>query len=114
MKEIEEFVKYSNLFETYKPLFSGKQRLYLEAFLEEDNSFTEIANAMNVSRQAVFDNIRRACKKLDFYEKNLKILENREKTLDILKKIYFNFDKKYLKELIQELEGNSDVWRFKR
>lgn len=44
MKEIEEFVKYSNLFETYKPLFSGKQRLYLEAFLEEDNSFTEIAN----------------------------------------------------------------------
>ena len=109
MKEIEEFVKYSNLFETYKPLFSGKQRLYLEAFLEEDNSFTEIANAMNVSRQAVFDNIRRACQKLDFYEKNLKILENREKTLDILRKIYFNFDKKYLKELIQELEGNSDV-----
>lgn len=109
MKEVEEFVKYSNLFETYKPLFSGKQKMYLEAFLEEDNSFSEIAQAMNVSRQAVFDNIRKACKKLDYYEKELSIIKSNENMLNMLKDLKENFSIKYLNKLINELEGNSDV-----
>ena len=43
MKEIEEYVRYSSLFSYYKDLFSDKQREYLEEYLEEDNSLTEIA-----------------------------------------------------------------------
>lgn len=109
MKEIEEFVKYSNLFEAYKSLFSGKQKLYLEAFLEEDNSFTEIASAMNISRQAVFDNIRKACKKLDYYEENLGIVKSNENMINMLKDLRENFSIEYLNRLINQLEGNSDV-----
>ncbi len=109
MKEIEEFVKYSNLFEAYKSLFSGKQKLYLEAFLEEDNSFTEIASAMNISRQAVFDNIRKACKKLDYYEENLGIVKSNENMINMLKDLRENFSIEYLNKLINQLEGNSDV-----
>ena len=109
MKEIEEFVKYSNLFEAYKSLFSGKQKLYLEAFLEEDNSFTEIASAMNISRQAVFDNIRKACKKLDYYEENLGIVKSNENMINMLKDLREHFSIEYLNKLINQLEGNSDV-----
>lgn len=109
MKEIEEFVKYSNLFEAYKSLFSGKQKLYLEAFLEEDNSFTEIASAMNISRQAVFDNIRKACKKLDYYEENLGIVKSNENMINMLKDLRENFSIEYLNKIINQLEGNSDV-----
>lgn len=109
MKEIEEFVKYSILFEAYKSLFTGKQRVYLEAFLEEDNSFTEIAQAMNVSRQAVFDNINKACKKLDFYEKNLGLVKLSENYLNMLKELKKDFSKEHLDKLINKLEGNIDV-----
>lgn len=109
MKEIEEFVKYSILFEAYKSLFTGKQRIYLEAFLEEDNSFTEIAQAMNVSRQAIFDTITKACKKLDFYEENLEIVKSGEDHLNMLKELKKDFSKEHLDKLINELEGNIDV-----
>ena len=106
MKEIEEFLKYADLFETYRYLLSDKQRIYLEAFLEEDNSFAEIATAMNISRQAVFDNIRKACKKLEYYEENLKILENKKKYIYNLKFLKNNFDKKVLDKIIEEIEGS--------
>jgi predicted DNA-binding protein YlxM (UPF0122 family) len=41
----------------------------LELYLEENNSLTEIAEGFNVTRQAVFDNIKRGFKQLDEYEK---------------------------------------------
>ena len=83
--------------------------MYLEAFLEEDNSFTEIASAMNISRQAVFDNIRKACKKLDYYEENLGIVKSNENMINMLKDLRENFSIEYLNKLINQLEGNSDV-----
>lgn len=107
MKEIDDFVRYSILFSVYKSLFSGKQKIYLEAFLEEDNSFSEIAQALNVSRQAVFDNIKKACKKLDFYEENLNILEIEKEYLVKLKKLKKEFTIENLDKLISELEGTN-------
>lgn len=107
MKEIDDFVRYSILFSAYKSLFSGKQKIYLEAFLEEDNSFSEIAQALNVSRQAVFDNIKKACKKLDFYEENLNILESEKEYLVKLKKLKKEFTIENLDKLISELEGTN-------
>ena len=98
MKEIEEYVRYSSLFSYYKDLFSDKQREYLEAYLEEDNSLTEIAEAFNVSRQAVFDNIKRGCKRLEIFEKDIKYIEN-------LKKLEKDFNIDNLKKLILEYEG---------
>ena len=105
MKEIEEYVRYSSLFSYYKDLFSDKQREYLEAYLEEDNSLTEIAEAFNVSRQAVFDNIKRGCKRLEKYEKMLGIFEKDIKYIENLKKIEKDFNIDNLKKLILEYEG---------
>ena len=75
MDKIDDFIRYSVLFLYYKNLFSEKQRLYLELYLEENNSLTEIAEGFKVTRQAVFDNIKRGFKQLDEYEKKLEIFK---------------------------------------
>ena len=59
MDKLEDFLRYSVLFLYYGELFSKKQKQYLELYLEENSSFTEIAEKYGVTRQAVFDNIKR-------------------------------------------------------
>ncbi len=105
MKEIEEFLKYSQLFSAYKDLLNTKQQKYMIAFFEEDNSFTEIAEAMNISRQAVFENIKRSCKKLDDYELKLGILKKENEYLNILENLKKDFTKDNLEKIIKDLKG---------
>lgn len=59
MDKLEDFLKYSVLFMYYGELFSKKQKKYLELYLEDDSSLSEIADAYGVTRQAVFDNIKK-------------------------------------------------------
>ncbi|CAM3520715.1 DNA-binding protein [Pseudostreptobacillus hongkongensis] len=104
MKEIEEYIRYSTLFIYYKNLFSDKQKKYLEAYLEEDNTITEIAEAFNVTRQAVFDNIKRGCKQLEKYEDLLGIMSRDERYLESLNKLKKNLSIENLNKLIEEFE----------
>ncbi len=104
MKEIEEYIRYSTLFIYYKNLFSNKQKKYLEAYLEEDNTITEIAEAFNVTRQAVFDNIKRGCKQLEKYEDLLGIMSRDERYLESLNKLKKNLSIENLNKLIEEFE----------
>lgn len=104
MREIDEYIRYSTLFIYYKSLFSDRQKKYLSAYLEEDNTITEIAEAFNISRQAVFDNIKRACKQLDKYEDLLGIMSKEEKYLNNLKELKKDFRKEKLEDLISEYE----------
>ena len=104
MDKIDDFIRYSVLFLYYKNLFSEKQRLYLELYLEENNSLTEIAEGFNVTRQAVFDNIKRGFKQLDEYEKKLEIFK-KEKALKMkLEGLKENFSMKKLEEIIKYLD----------
>lgn len=110
MKEIEEYIRYSTLFSYYKDLFTNRQKEYLSAYLEEDNSITEIAEAFNVSRQAVFDNIKRGCNQLDEYENRLFMLKRDEKILNRLLNLKNNFKMEILEKLIKDFEeGGLDV-----
>lgn len=102
MREIDEFLRYSMLFGVYKSLFTEKQKKYLEAVFEDDNSFSEVASAMNVTRQAVFENVKSACKKLDDYEKKLNLLE----ILIQLKKLKEKYRPELLDKIINDMEGN--------
>ena len=66
--ELSEFLEVSTLLDYYKNLLSDKQREYLVNHFEEDLSLSEIAKNNNVSRQAVYDNIKRGIKLLKEYE----------------------------------------------
>lgn len=58
------------LFEFYSTLLTEKQMNYIELYYGDDLSLGEIAEEYGVSRQAVYDNIKRTEKLLETYEKN--------------------------------------------
>ena len=104
MDKIDDFIRYSILFLYYKNLFSEKQRLYLELYLEENNSLTEIAEGFKGTRQAVFDNIKRGFKQLDEYEKKLEIFKKEKELKMKLEGLKENFSMKKLEEIIKYLD----------
>ena len=104
MDKIDDFIRYSVLFLYYKNLFSEKQRLYLELYLEENNSLTEIAEGFKVTRQAVFDNIKRGFKQLDEYEKKFEIFKKEKELKMKLEGLKENFSMKKLEEIIKYLD----------
>ena len=57
------------LFEFYSTLLTEKQMNYMELYYADDFSLGEIAEEYHVSRQAVYDNIKRTEKILEDYEK---------------------------------------------
>lgn len=61
------------LFDFYAMLLKGKQREYLELYYLDDLSLGEIAEMHEVSRQAVYDHIKRAEKQLYEYEEKLQL-----------------------------------------
>ena len=61
-----------------------KQRMNLLMDLYEDLSLSEISLIKNVSKNAVFDNIKKACLHLENYEEKLQLLEKHQKRLEII------------------------------
>lgn len=71
--ELEKNNYINSLFEFYEPLLTKKQANYIELYYADDYSLGEIAGEYNVSRQAVYDNIRRSEKILQQYEDKLNL-----------------------------------------
>lgn len=106
MDRLEDFLKYSTLFMYYRELFSKKQKEYLELYLEENSSLSEIAEEYGVTRQAVFDNIKRGFKQLDEYEKKLGMFKREKELKKKLEKLKENFTKENLEKIIEDFEYN--------
>lgn len=109
MDKLVDFLKYSVLFYYYKNLFSEKQKMYLELYFEEDYSFSEIAEKYSITRQAIFDNIKRGTKQLDDYEKKLNIYSRDLELKEKLEKLRDSFSKEELEKIISELGFNEEV-----
>ena len=86
MDKIKKTVRYNSLLHIYGSLLSKTQYAFADDYFSYDLSLSEIAEAHGVSRSAVEDAIKKALKKLDEYEKELKILEKNEKILDLVAK----------------------------
>ncbi|HEK4308172.1 TPA: putative DNA-binding protein [Staphylococcus aureus] len=92
-------------FDFYQSLLTNKQRNYLELFYLEDYSLSEIADTFNVSRQAVYDNIRRTGDLVEDYEKKLELyqkFEQRREIYDEMKQHLSNPEQ--IQRYIQQLE----------
>ena len=61
------------LFDFYQSLLTDKQRLYMQLYYLDDLSLGEIAGEYDVSRQAVYDNVRRTEAMLEDYEAKLNL-----------------------------------------
>ncbi len=91
------------LLDYYKPLLTEKQKKYLVDYFEEDLSLTEIAEMNEVSRQAVYDNIKRGCKILRDYEDKLNFYKKDRKLYNELVNLRKNFTKANLDKIIEKM-----------
>ena len=71
---LEKVNRMNELYDTYQELLTSKQKVYFELYYQDDLSLSEIAEQFEVSRNAVFDNIKRTGKLLEDYEDKLQLL----------------------------------------
>ncbi len=106
---MEKNYRINSLFEFYRPLLTNKQDSYIQLYYADDYSLGEISEEFNVSRQAVYDNIRRTEVILEKYEEQLHLYSDFVKRNDqtdairnYVKDNYPNDDK--LNQLVDDLE----------
>lgn len=68
-------LKISYLLDFYGNLFSSRQRDILEMYFQDDMSLSEIASVMNMTRQGVYDNIKRGEKEILSLESKLNLMD---------------------------------------
>jgi predicted DNA-binding protein YlxM (UPF0122 family) len=80
---MEKFVEMSLLFDFYGKVLTDRQQDIVDLYYMKDLSLGEIAEYLNISRQAVHDNLRRAERQLKNMEQRLGLVgrfsEDREK-----------------------------------
>ncbi len=103
MMELDEFLEVSTLLYYYKNLLSDKQREYLINHFEDDLSLSEIAKNNDVSRQAVYDNIKRGIKLLKDYEEKLGFHEKEKQVYQELLELKKDFKIEKLDDIIEKL-----------
>lgn len=101
--KLDEFLEVSILLDYYRNLLSDKQKEYLVNHFEEDLSLSEIAKNNGISRQAVYDNIRRGIKQLKEYEEKLGFHEREKKLYAELIKLKEDFTVERLDKIIKKL-----------
>ena len=104
--EIEKTNRMNALFEFYAALLTDKQMNYIELYYADDYSLAEIAEEFGVSRQAVYDNIKRTEKILEDYEMKLHMYSDYIVSSQILEEISEKYpEDSFLQEQIATLSS---------
>lgn len=96
---MEDLVYYNELYDLYSLLLTDKQREYFEDYYFENLSFSEMAENYDVSRNAIFKQLKITKEKLDEFEAALKLYEKKNKILALID----NTNDKNLKDKLEEL-----------
>lgn len=96
MESFEKKEWLNQLFDLYGELLTEKQKSYFKLYYFEDYSLQEIAEVFEVTRNAVFDHLKKAEEHLLSYENKLHLKEKKEKRQELLDMI----EKESSKELI--------------
>ncbi|MBS4177150.1 putative DNA-binding protein [Bacillus sp. FJAT-49731] len=72
---LEKTTRINYLFDFYQALLTPKQRSYMSLYYLDDFSLGEIAEEYEISRQAVYDNIKRTEAMLEEYEEKLLLFQ---------------------------------------
>ena len=101
---LEEKVRLNSLYDIYRELLTEKQRDYFEYYFLQDYSLSEIAEILNVSRNAVHMQIKNVITHLENFEDNLQIYSKDKNRQKIFSKINEMELSEELRELISKLE----------
>jgi uncharacterized protein len=90
---LEKTTRMNYLYDFYHSLLTPKQQSYMALYYLDDYSLGEIAEEYDISRQAVYDNIKRTGAMLEEYEEKLLLFGKFIERSNLLR---------HLKELINE------------
>ncbi|MDQ0253742.1 putative DNA-binding protein YlxM (UPF0122 family) [Evansella vedderi] len=106
---IEKTIRMNYLYDFYQALLTEKQNQYMTMYYLDDWSLGEIADHFEVSRQAVYDNIKRTEALLEEYEDKLMLLQRYEERQQLINKLKSVVQKKgspdTMIEIIESLEN---------
>ncbi len=84
---MEKFVMVTYLFDFYQELLTNRQRDLLKEYYFEDFSLGELSDEHQISRQSVFDTIKKAEQKLLDYEEKLHLFSKHQQEQQTLLRI---------------------------
>lgn len=102
MTGLEKTTRINYLFDFYQALLTPKQRNYMSLYYLDDFSLGEIAEEFQVSRQAVYDNIKRTEAMLEDYEEKLKLFHKYQKRKKVTKQMKLCLDEGNLDKVMLE------------
>ena len=87
LTDVKEIVRLSNLYDFYGPLLKDKHREIFEDYVWNNLSLGEIANEREITRQGVYDVVRRCRIRLREYEEKLRLVYRFQQTKKKLEEI---------------------------
>ena len=81
---MEEVVYYNKLYDMYGELLTDTQKKYFEDYYFNNLSYSEMSEAYDVSRNAIFKQLKFVTNKLIEYEDKLKLLDKINKISEII------------------------------
>lgn len=84
---LEKTMRINYLYDFYQTLLTEKQQSYMSLYYLDDYSLGEIAEEYGVSRQAVYDNIKRTEAMLEEYEAKLLLFQKFQERNEWISKV---------------------------
>lgn len=97
---LEKTLRMNYLYDFYQSLLTTKQSQYMQLYYLDDWSLGEIAEEFEVSRQAVYDNIKRTENMLEEYEEKLSLFSKFEERSKLIQELQTAIKKDAEKEAI--------------
>lgn len=101
---LEKTNRMNYLYDFYQSLLTPKQQSYMSLYYLDDYSLGEIAEEYQVSRQAVYDNIKRTEAMLEEYEEKLLLFHKFQERNKLLVKLKKSFTDENQLEIVAQLE----------
>ncbi|MCF3942460.1 putative DNA-binding protein [Oceanobacillus alkalisoli] len=101
---LEKTMRVNYLFDFYQDLLTSKQKKYMKLYYLEDLSLSEISEVFSVSRQAVYDNIKRTEAMLESYEEKLNLYEKFSSRTKIINELEQKASSEEIKQLVNKLK----------
>ena len=113
-RDLTERLRAIRLFDIYGLLLTGHQQRLVQLYYLNDLSLAEIAERFEVTRQAVFDTLRRSTVELERVEASLQMMESRRHLahrLDALESALLRLADRVGREAVAELTQELDAVR---
>lgn len=84
---MDKNTNYILLFDCYQALLTDKQREMMDLYYNQDFTLVEIAEEMNISRQGVYDHLKRTAHLLQQYEEKMSLLKTFQRQSKVIQRM---------------------------